>query len=182
MTTASTRRHVANTDFAVSAIDMRVVWLLPGIALLAALIGTLLLAQRQPVAWVMLPASLAIIGVLVLILRRRHVRIDNDTLVIAAGLNTRRVAIGDLDPASARVVDLRERMQYKPAIKLFGTRVPGLSMGHFRLRDRSRAFVLVTDPTRVLLLDERSGRHLLLSLENPQALLAALGRSSGMNT
>jgi hypothetical protein len=49
-------------------------------------------------------------------------------------------AIGDLDLATARVVDLRERSEWKPSIKLFGTRVPGLKMGHFRLRDRSRAW------------------------------------------
>ena len=42
------------------------------------------------------------------------------------------------------------------------------------LRDRGKAFLLVTQRTKVLVLPERSGRRLLLSLERPQALLDAL--------
>ena len=52
--------------------------------------------------------------------------------------------------------------------------MPGYQAGHFRLRDRSRAFLLVTDRAKALLLPERGGRTLLLSAERPQTLLEAL--------
>lgn len=92
----------------------------------------------------------------------------------ACGMHSRRVALGELDLAYARIVDLRERTEFRPALKLMAMRLPGLGLGHFRLRDRGRAFVLLTDASRVLVLNERSGRRLLLSLDKPQALLDAL--------
>jgi len=174
MAANSHQRDSNRTDFPMVPADARLIWLLPGIAMLAVVIGTLILMKQEPRAWVMLPATLAIVVVLALILRRRRISLVGDRLVIVAGLNTRRLAVGDLDLTTARIVDLRERSEWRPWIKLFGTRVPGLSAGHFRLRDRSRAFVLVTDTSRVLVLNERSGRRLLLSLAKPQALLDAL--------
>ena len=62
----------------------------------------------------------------------------------------------------------------RPLLNTFGTAMPGYSAGHFRLRDRSRGFLLLTDRRKVLALPERGGRTLLLSLERPQALLDAL--------
>lgn len=167
-------------EFAIVPPDARLVWLLPGFAAFIVLIGIVLLATtREPHAWVALPVALASFAVLALLLRRRWVRLDAGMLIIAAGLNTRRVAITGLDLAAARIVDLRERSEWKPLIKVFGTHLPGCSMGHFRLRDRSPAFVLLTDRSRVLVLPETSGKKLLLSLQQPQALLDALRTVTG---
>lgn len=166
-------------DFPVLPPDGRLTWLLPGITVLALFIGVFVLIRQEPRTWIMFPAILGILALIALSLRRRRISIIGDTLVIAAGLNTRRIATGDIDLATARVVDLRERTEWKPSIRLFGTSVPGLSMGHFRLRDRSRAFVLLTDSSRVLVLNERSGHRLLLSLAKPQALLDALQTRTG---
>jgi hypothetical protein len=161
-------------DFAVHPANTGLLWLLPGLAMLAAVIGIGVLLVQEPRAWIALPIVAASLALMAVVFRRRRVTLADGTLTIAAGLNTRRVSTAELDLASARVVDLRERSELKPTLKLFGTRVPGLSMGHFRLRDRSRGFVLVTDASRVLVLNERSGRRLLLSLDRPQALLDAM--------
>jgi hypothetical protein len=106
--------------------------------------------------------------------RRRHVILEDGRLRIAGGLNSTTVAVDQLDLDAARVVDLREAGALAPSWKTFGTSMPGFRAGHFRLRNRGRAFVLLTDTRRVLALSERSGRTLLLSLERPQALLDAL--------
>ncbi|MFC5576481.1 hypothetical protein ACFPOA_00465 [Lysobacter niabensis] len=161
-------------DFAIHPANARLIWLVPGLSMLAAVIGIGFLLAQEPRAWIALPAILASLGLMTLVFRRRRVSLADGILTVAAGLNTRRVATGELELASARIVDLRERSDFKPMFKVFGTRVPGLSMGHFRLRDRSRAFVLLTDASRVLVLNERSGRRLLLSLDRPQTLLDAL--------
>jgi len=180
-TTSSTDHGPA--EFAVAPVDARLVWLLPGLAAVGVLIGALVLLPREPRVWPMLPVAFAVLALVAVLVRRRRVSIVDDTLVVVAGLNRHRIAITDLDLASARVVDLRERREWRPWIKVFGTRMPGLSMGHFRLRDRSRAFVLMTTTARVLVLDEKtSGRRLLLGLARPQALLDALQARSRNRT
>ena len=165
---------MSRQEFALHPADARLLWLLPGAALVAVAIGIGVLLTREPHAWIAFPVLVPSAVLVAVALNRRRVSFDDGMLTIAAGLNTRRIACSDLDLASARILDLREHGEFKPAMKLFGTRVPGLAAGHFWLRDRSRAFVLLTGSSRVLLLNERSGRRLLLSLARPQALLEAL--------
>lgn len=163
-------------QFAVTAPDARMVWLLPGISTFAAVVALVYAAitQREPMLWLALPVLLASLALLHRMLRRTRVTLDAGTLVIAAGMFTRRVAVADLALDKARIVDLREHRELQPLIKVFGAHLPGHSSGHFRLRDRRAAFVLVTDRSRVLVLPESSGKTLLLSLQQPQALLDAL--------
>jgi hypothetical protein len=164
-------------DFAIHPANAGLIWLLPGISTLAAIIGIGFLLVQEPKAWIALPVILASLALITLVFRRRRVSLGDGILTIAAGANTRRVAAGELDLATVRVVDLREHTEFKPMPKLMGTQLPGLSLGHFRLRDRSRAFALLTDTSHVLVLTDRSGRRLLLSLATPQALLDALQRT-----
>ena len=74
----------------------------------------------------------------------------------------------------ARIVDLDANKEYRLGIKSFGTSMPGYHAGHFRQVGGRKVFALVTDKRRVLVLPERDGRLLMLSLEKPQALLDAL--------
>lgn len=166
-------------EFAITAPDARLVWMLPALAILGVLIGIAILATQDPRVWVALPGAIVACAVLALLLRRRRVSIEAGVLTIAAGLNTRQVALADLDLAAARIVDLREHDELRPFLRVFGTRLPGLAMGHFRLRDRSPAFVLLTDRSRVLVLPaksaaKRAAKTLLLSLQQPQGLLDEL--------
>lgn len=172
-------------EFAVVAPDSRLTWLLPGVSAVAALlaIGYAATMQHEPGLWLLLPAILVSFALLAFVQRRARVTLDGGTLTIAAGLLTHRIAVASLDPEAARIIDLRERTELRPLVKVFGTRLPGLAMGHFRLHDRSPAFVLVTDRSRVLVLPEkpgtkRTGKTLLLSLQQPKALLDALAATS----
>lgn len=168
-------------EFAVIPTDGRLAWLLPGASAVVALAAIIYAAtaQGEPRFWWLLPVVLASFGLLAFVLRRARVTLDAGTLTVVAGLLTRRVAVVDLDSAAARIVDLRERSEWQPFIKLFGTRLPGHSSGYFWMRDRRVAFALVTDRSRVLVLPEKAGarsagKPLLLSLAQPQALLDAL--------
>ena len=169
-------------EVAIVAPDARLVWMLPALSILVVLVGIAILATREPHAWIALPVAIVACVALALLLRRRRVSFDAGVLTVAAGINTRHVALGDLDLAAARVVDLREHGELRPLVKIFGTRLPGLTMGHFRLRDRSPAFVLLTDRSRVLVLPARSDakkgpKRLLLSLQQPQGLLDELHKA-----
>ena len=74
----------------------------------------------------------------------------------------------------ARVVDLAEHGSLKPVVKTNGYGMPGFLSGHYRMRDRRKAFCLLTDASRVLYLPLRDGSVLVLSPEKPRELLAAL--------
>lgn len=163
-------------EFAVSPVSPRA-YLLPGAALAAALAGVVVVMfQGDPkVAWIF-PIALLAAAMIAFALRRRRVRLEDGVLTVSAGFNTCRVGAGEIDLGAARIVDLAEQTSLKPALKVMGTGLPGYNAGHFRLRDRSKAFLLLSDRSRVLVLPEKSGRKLLLSLERPQALLDALRR------
>ena len=109
-------------------------------------------------------------------LKRRRVQLHGQVLQVVAALFSKRVPVDSIDIERARVVDLDERTELRPAIKTFGMSLPGYHAGHFRLRQKlGKAFCLVTDRRRVLWLPLRDGKQqLLLSLEHPQALLDAL--------
>lgn len=121
-----------------------------------------------------LPVVIAVGPFLFLLMRRRRVTVDGDTLEIRATLHTLRVVVADLDLAAARVVDLSVARELRPLFRRFGFGMPGFRAGHYRLWSRQRGFCLLTATDRVLALPERSGRIILISLERPQALLDEL--------
>ena len=95
-------------------------------------------------------------------------------LVIRAGFNTRRVAATALELERARIIDLGQQVELQPGRKTLGSSLPGYQTGWFRTRQWGKGFYLLTERRRVLWLPEHGGPHLLLSVEQPQALLAAL--------
>jgi hypothetical protein len=150
------------------------VWL--AIATLALLRTDASAWHADPVPWWLVPpfaAALIVVGPLVWLLHRR-ISIEGGKLVVAAGISVRRVAIADLALDKARILDLDEHVEFRPMLKLFGGGLPGYKTGHYLLRNRKRAFCLLTRHERVLVLPQRDGRFVLLSPEKPQALLDAL--------
>lgn len=156
----------------------RTPWLWLVLPALAVVVGVWLVPQQQDTPaphWLVAPFMIALVMVAPLLaLRRRRITLDGRELVIAATFYTRRVSVDALDLDKARVVDLAEHTGYAPMLGLNRFGLPGLRAGHYLLRNRSRAFCLLTDRKRVLLLPQRDGRSVLLSPEKPQALLARL--------
>lgn len=122
--------------------------------------------------------ALSVLAV-VLPMWRREAAFDGSRLRVKATYYTREAPLSEFDLAAARVVDLREHVEFKPVLKTNGFALPGFQAGHFRLRDRRKAFCLVTDPSKVLALPHADGRVWLLSLEHPQAVLDILRRAAG---
>ena len=145
----------------------------------AVVIGVAFMPRHQitPVPfWLPLLPVLAL-AVPLLALRRRRIRLDGRELHVAATFYTRRISVDALDLDHARVVDLAEHTEFKPALKTNGFNLPFFQAGHYRLRNRAKAFCLLTGRERALLLPQRDGRFILLSPEKPQALLDALHAS-----
>ena len=108
------------------------------------------------------------------LLKRRRITLENGVLVVAATFYTRKTPVAALDLVHARVASLDEHTEFRPGMKTNGYALPGFQAGHFRLRNRAKAFCLLTTQQRVLILPQRDGRFLLLSPAQPQALLEAL--------
>jgi len=145
-------------------------------ALLIALLGENLGSARSLSTGMSLTLlmMLVVTALICLAMRRRGVRLANGVLDIRATLYRRRVPLGDIDLAASRVVDLREKPEWRPRLRMNGMGLPGFRAGHFRLRDWSKAFVLLTDPAHVLVLRLREGGCILLSVESAAAVLETL--------
>lgn len=184
-----TRTVASEAEFEISPPTARTLWVLPAIwvALVAAVFALRGEALLQPdpsrtvPAWLvmMFAIALAVVGPLVL-LRYRRIRIRGRQLwVQAGGLFTQKVPLEMLDLEHARIVDLDEHTDLKPSVRLWGMGLPGFRAGHYLLRNRARAFCLLTRNERVVVLPRRDGRYVLLSPERPQDLLARLHEAAG---
>jgi hypothetical protein len=110
-------------------------------------------------------------------IHRRKLRLENG-LLKAGIFSWQRTAVSALDLDAARIVDLKRQRELQPVRKIAGTAMPGYRSGYFRLRDKRRAYVVVTDTRRVLVLPKRAGGLLMFSLVRPEAVLDALRRAT----
>jgi hypothetical protein len=156
--------------------------LVGGLLPIAIAVGVMLQVSAEkisPALMLVLQAAVAATSLtIVLPMWRREAAFDGKHLRVKATFYTRQSALSEFDLAAARVVDLREHTELKPALKTNGFAVPGLQAGHFRLRDKRKAFCLLTDPARVLCLPHADGRVWMLSLTHPQAVLDILRRAT----
>jgi len=153
--------------------------LLVASAALAAIGVSIVLSQFArdelwPVPWAVSGVASVALAAVCLLHWRRSVALEAGVLVIKAGLNTRRVPAAAIELERARILDLEERTELLPGRRTLGASSPGYQTGWFRTRQWGKGFYLLTERRRVLWLPEHNGPHLLLSLEQPQALLAAL--------
>ncbi len=130
----------------------------------------MMLAIQGMVALLVLAATLPI--------WRREASFDGQRLQVKAAFYTRRAPLAEFKLDQAQVVDITANTAFKPFIKTNGYALPGFIAGHFRLRDRRKAFCLVTDRSKVLVLPHSDGRVWLLGLEHPQAVLDILRRNA----
>jgi len=104
-----------------------------------------------------------------------RVEVTPDALTIRGSIYGRSVPRSALNLEQARVVDLDQEPALKPALRTNGVGLPSYRVGWFRLRDRERALCFLTRTDRVLYLPTTQNFALLVSAEDPSALLHALG-------
>lgn len=131
--------------------------------------------------WLVIPFATALLPIgLYLPLVHRQVTLEGDSLVVSGALVfTRKTKIQDLVLDKARILDLDEHTEFRPMLQLGGFSLPGFNTGHYLLRNRNRAFCLLTSSQHVLLLPQRDGKCILVSPDQPQALLDALRAARG---
>lgn len=173
-------------DFPVEAANpWSLLWI--WIPLIAAIL--VIVCSREQATWLGNIAASGFLLLLLLVLGaalswlygRRHIGLQGRELQITATLYRKRVPVDALDLANARIVDLAEHTDLRPLFKTNGFGMPGFAAGHFRLRDMRKAFCLLTDRSRVLVLPLRDGTLLLLTPEKPQVLLQQLQELADQN-
>ncbi|MFT3756248.1 MAG: hypothetical protein QM769_09955 [Pseudoxanthomonas sp.] len=139
-----------------------------------------LVAGSWPLTWA---ASLGMVAVIVVpvwlglsaLMRRHALALDGSTLDVRSTFYHARVALADLDLEHARIVDLDEHTELRPGMKSNGYTLPGFKSGWFyRLRDRRKTFVAISDGRWKLWLPTRGKHDLLLEPRDPRALLDRL--------
>lgn len=126
--------------------------------------------------FVILTGVMAIMGITALGAKTSQVILSDTELRIRGDMYGRSIPIGRLEIDRARVVDLRGEPSLQPVSRRLGTGIPGYSAGWFRLRNGDRALVYLTRPGPVAYVPVRDGYVLLLTLREPEAMIADLKR------
>ncbi|MBD9534926.1 hypothetical protein IB227_03575 [Stenotrophomonas sp. STM01] len=175
--------HAAAHPIPLAAAGRGALWWLWGPILLAISLEPLLrlFAGKSPVttaftSWGPLVVLPLLALALSLLYRRRSITLDGGQLDIVSTLYRKRVALSELRLDRARAVRFDEYPDFKPASKANGFQFPGFRSGHFRMPDGGKAFCLITDNQRVLVLPLRDGSVVLVSPEQPRQLLDELRR------
>jgi hypothetical protein len=106
-------------------------------------------------------------------MHRHRLALSADSLEVKTSFYSRVVPLTELKLDEARVVDLDERTEFRPGVKTNGYSVPGFHSGHFRLRNREKAFVAIVGERRALWLPTARNAG-LLQPQQPDALLNRL--------
>ena len=167
------------TEFAINALNYKtlaVVLLIGVVPLLLVGMAVYFLGQNRMSQLAALGAtSLAVIIGLLGVWQLSAIRLTADatTLTVGGGAYAVSVPMAQIDLSAARR-RLPGSNDTPLTVRTNGIGMPGLSLGWFRT-SKGRAFAAVTDPAKVIILPTTAGYTVLVSPEDPEAFLAAIG-------
>lgn len=132
------------------------------------------------VFWILGSLAVLMLGVAVLFsylgYSSRHVsfEVSPEGLRISGDIYGRFVPASSLVASEAREINLAYDAEHRPAMRMNGTGLPGYWAGWFRLRNREKALVFVTDRSHAVYVPTRDGYSLLLSPAEPAAFISSL--------
>ena len=102
------------------------------------------------------------------------IEVDDKSFTVNGSLYSDSVSRDVLQLDQARVVDLSKESALVPDLKTNGLGLPGHLEGWFTLEDDTKAFLMLTDESKVLYIPTTKDYSFLISAEEPEKLLAAL--------
>lgn len=132
--------------------------------------------------WILLPFVILLTGIGLFFLSIVHssknsrVMLTEEHMQIKGGLYGRTIPVDELRIEEAKRINLKVDKSYALASRRNGIGLPDYNAGWFRLKNEERALAFVTDPERVVYIPTTNGYSLLLSAEDPDRLLRALGK------
>ena len=123
---------------------------------------------------ILLVALCALMGYVAWSTRNSRAEVTPDGLKLVGDLWGRTIPREMLLLDEARVVDLRGEPDLQPRSRTLGTGLGGFAAGWFRLQNREKALIYLTDRRRVVYLPTNQGYSILVSSFEPERLLATL--------
>lgn len=127
--------------------------------MLTAIVGAVLVLALG-IGWAMGGNRLAVADGMVTLQASRFYRMDRP--------------LATVDWSRAQSGDLAQLPDARTTLRTNGIGLPGYSAGWFRLAGGGRAMLMVTDPSRVIVLPFADGERMIVSVEDPGAALARL--------
>lgn len=111
-------------------------------------------------------------------INRSSVEVEGGALQLHVPMYGRSIPVSSLDLSSAAIVEVKKGSPYRPTGRTNGIGLPGFAVGWFKLNDGSKALLAITDRSRVVRIPTGEGYSLLVSVADPEGLLARLRASS----
>lgn len=130
--------------------------------------------------WVLAAVGLLLVGLTALFgytayaSRSTRFTVSADGLRIQGDLYGRIIPLSELRTGETRALDLQREPQLRPRWRTNGVGLPGYLSGWFRLENREKALLFVTDRKKVVYIPTTQGYSVLLSVAEPERFLSAL--------
>jgi hypothetical protein len=132
------------------------------------------------IVWFMATVMALLLGVMLLLgwvawsTRHSRAEVTPEGLKLVGDLWGRTIPRETFRLDEARVVDLRNEPDLRPRSRTMGTGLGGFAAGWFRLANRQKALIYLTDRSRVAYLPTHDDYLVLVSSAEPERLIAAL--------
>jgi hypothetical protein len=95
-------------------------------------------------------------------------------LRISPGLYTRTIPKDKINIEGARVIDLKLEKDYQPKWRTNGAGLPGFSLGWFKLQNKEKALLFVTDRSSVVYIPTTDNYSVMLSVREADVMVQAM--------
>jgi hypothetical protein len=125
-------------------------------------------------------AGLILLGVLGLFISfgysARNIKfvVNDEGLRIGPGIYGRFIPKEDIDTDGVKVVNLNVDSEYAPKARTNGAGLPGYAAGWFKLANKEKALMFVTDRSRVVYVPTNKDYSVLLSVEDTEQFAGVL--------
>jgi len=128
-------------------------------------------------AWIILLLILIVLFIIALIIFIPIITFSirvNENTIKASSLFSYKITVRKEDVENIYVVDLSKHPELRPKIRTFGTGLPGLNLGWFKLANGSKAFLAITNNKQGVVIKLRDGTYVILSPKNIQEFINTL--------
>lgn len=100
--------------------------------------------------------------------------VNNQGLRISPGIYSRFIPKEQIDTIGVRVVNLNAESEYKPKWRMNGAGLPGYDAGWFKLQNKEKALLFVTDRSSVVYIPTTENYSVMLSVKDAEEFVDLL--------
>jgi hypothetical protein len=138
-------------------------------------------AGTYATVWILgIIVGLILVGVITMFIlsgyQSRHMAftVTDGGLKLGPGLYSRFIPKEEIDLTGVSAVNLNVDSGYKPTWRMNGIGLPGFAGGWFKLKNKQKALMFVTDKARVVYIPTRKDYTLMLSVQEPREFVEAM--------